>query len=214
MVGGEDVRERRADGISSNSPTMRQLFTSALLLLSTLAFGQNTIEWSKDYELQLSDFGSPATQIGGSNIYSLNTSASFDFAFYMSNAQFMFTKNFNDKVNCTFKRDAAVLVAPDSSTAMDLLLFARYDFDLAELYARKLRKKLYEEKGAFSDMNFFRPVFDQIQQEFAVRHTNAAKATDLGRKSEELFGLREEVLQEIVGLNAFCKECKPPKRKR
>lgn len=131
----------------------------------------------------------------------------------MSNAQFMFTKNFNNKVNCTFNRDASVLVAPDSSSASDLLLFARYDFDLAELYARKLRKKLYEEKGAFSNVNFFRPVFDQLQQEFSVRHTNAAKATELGRNREELLALQKQVWQEIDELNDFCKECKPQKKK-
>lgn len=193
---------------------MRQLFTSTLLLLTAIAFGQNTIEWNSDYELQFSDFRSPATQVGESNIFSLSTAAGFDFAFYMSNAQFMFTKNFNDKVNCTFNRDASVLVAPDSVTASDLLLFARYDFDLAELYARKLRKKLYEEKGAFSDMNFFRPVFNQLQQEFGVRHTAAAKTTELGRNREELLVLQKQVAQEIEQLNDFCKACKPAKKKK
>lgn len=192
---------------------MRPIFTSTLLLFTTIAFAQNTIEWSKGVELQFSDFRSPATRIGESSIFSLSTSASFDFAFYMSNAQFMFTKNFNNKVNCTFNRDASVLVAPDSSSASDLLLFARYDFDLAELYARKLRKKLYEEKGAFSNVNFFRPVFDQLQQEFSVRHTNAAKATELGRNREELLALQKQVWQEIDELNDFCKECKPQKKK-
>jgi len=57
----------------------------------------------------------------------------------MSNAEFMFTKNFNSKVNCEFHCNIASLIAPDTARAMNLLLFSRYAFDLAELYARKVR---------------------------------------------------------------------------
>ncbi len=126
----------------------------------------------------------------------------------------MFTKNFNSKVNCTFNRDAASLVAPDSLTAMDLLDFARFEFDLSELYARKFRKKIYEEKGAFSEASFFRPLYDKIQQEFTERHTIAGQESDLGRNKEKLNELHQAVLKEIEQLSDFCKLCKPPKKKK
>lgn len=137
-----------------------------------------------------------------------------DFSFYMSNAEFMFTKNFNSKVNCTFKRDAALLVAPDSLTAMDLLSFARYEFDLSELYARKFRKKIYEGKGAFSNVSFLQPIYNDIQAEFTKEHTAAAAATDLGRNKETLKELHDEVLKGIQELPDFCKACKPQKKKK
>ena len=192
---------------------MRQLFTITFLAIAGFINGQNLIEWDGKYQLQLSDFQSSSTQIGNVNIYSLHTASSFDFSFYMSNAEFMFTKNFNSKVNCTFNRDAASLVAPDSALAEDLLDFTRYEFDLAELYARKFRQKLYEEKGAFSDVNFFRPIYNEIQKEYVERHSQAEKITDLGRNKEKLQELHQEVLNEIQLLADFCKMCKPPKRK-
>ena len=193
---------------------MRHLFIAILLAIVCNVKGQNTIEWDGNYQLKLSDFQSTATQIGGTYIYSLNTVSSFDFSFYMSSGEFMFTKNFNSKVNCSFNRNAASLVAPDSLIATDLLSFARYQFDLSELYARKFRKRLFEEKGAFSNVNFFRPIYDEIQREFNERQTIAMKATDLGRDKEKLRQIHQDVLAEIAQLANFCKTCKPPKKKK
>ena len=193
---------------------MKRFFTLAFWAFVFIAKGQNTIEWDGIYQLQLSDFQSPATQIGGVTIYSLHSAASFDFSFSMTSGEFMFTKNFNPKVNCTFRRDAASLVAPDSIFANDLLGFARYEFDLAELYARKFRKRLYEEKDAFSDASFFQPIYDSVQMEFARRHTLAGKMTDVGRNGEKLQELHQEVLNEIQLLPDFCKMCKPSKKKK
>lgn len=193
---------------------MKHLLVVAFFTLVIPLNGQNAIEWDGKYQLQLSDFQSSTTQIGGTNVYSLHTASGIDFSFYMSNAEFIFTKNFNSKVNCSFNRNAASLVAPDSLTATALLAFARYEFDLSELYARKFRKRLYEEKGAFSDASFFKPVYDEIQGEFSERHTIAGKSTDLGRDKEMLKQLHQEVLIEIAQLAAFCKTCKPPKKKK
>jgi len=175
---------------------------------------QNKIDWTGNYQLRLSDFQSPATQIGQTTIYSFHSGSGIDFSFFMSKAEFMFTKNFNSKVNCSFNRSAASIVAPDSAIAADLVNFARYDFDLLELYARKFRKTLFEEKGAFSDVNFFKPIYDQMQNEFAQRHTVAGKITDLGRNKEKLRELHHEVLIEMKLFSDFCKDCKPVKKKK
>jgi hypothetical protein len=53
-----------------------------------------------------------------------------------------------------FQRDAGSLIAPDTITANKLLDFASYEFDLSELYARKLRKEIYEQKGTFLMLAF------------------------------------------------------------
>lgn len=193
---------------------MKNILVIIFLLLSLLAGAQNAIDWDGKYQLQLSDFQSPATQIGGGSHYSLYNGASFDFSYSMSRAEFVFTKNFNSKVNCSFKRDAAAIVAPDHSIAEDLLNYARFGFDLSELYARKLRKRLYEEKGAFSNASFFQPVYAEVNKECIKRNTLAGKATDLGRNKEKLHELHQEVLNEIIELGDFCKTCKPPKKKK
>ncbi len=185
-----------------------------LVFLFTVAIGsaQNDVEWDGLYKVKLSDFQSPSTQIGGVTTNSLYVAAGMDFSFYMSNAEFMFTKNFNPKVNCTFKRAASALVATDSIMANDMLNFAQYEFDLSELYARKFRKRIYEEKGAFSNVTFFRPIFDEIQKEYSERFTQEGKITAIGRKKEKLIELHQAVLKEIEEYSDYCKSCKPLKK--
>lgn len=181
-------------------------------LLSTLVLNaQNTFDWNADYKLQQSDFQSTATQIG-SNLTSLDASPQIKFEYQMSMAQFMFTKNFNAKVSYTFTRNAAAFTAPDEATAEKIINFAQYEFDLTELYARKLRKKLFEAKGTFSDTNFFKSAYDEIQKEYTERHVNAGTTTNLGQNEAQLKTLHDEVLQEIMMYSDFCKSCKPPKK--
>ena len=193
---------------------MKTVFSLVFCCLALISTSQNIIGWDGNYKLQLSDFQSPATQIGQTSLYSIYNGAIIDFAYAMSSGEFMFTKNFNSKVNCCFHREMAYIIAPDSTTAMDLLSFARFGFDLSELYARKLRKRIYEEKGAFSDASFFKPLFEENQTELNARLSKASLETDLGRNKLKLTELHREVLIEIEQLSDFCKECKPPKKKK
>jgi len=47
------------------------------------------------------------------------------------------------------------LVAPDENSAKDLVDYARFQFDLTELYARKFRKKIFEEKIKENEKEYF-----------------------------------------------------------
>ena len=136
-----------------------------------------------------------------------------NFAFQMSNVEFMFTKNFNSKVSCTFKRDAAVIVAPDSLTAERLMALVKFDFDLTELYARKIRKELFLNKKTFSDATFFQPYFDKMTAERNKISTSVYSETDFGNKTEILEKEHEEVKSELKTYADFCKECKPKKKR-
>ncbi|NMH28482.1 hypothetical protein [Flavobacterium silvaticum] len=190
----------------------KTLFLVSYLFLCATAFAQDEIQWDGKYQLQLSDFKSASTQIGGTTVYSLQTFLGVDFSFSMSRVQFMMTKNFNAKVNNNFRRNVASLVAPDTASAENLVAFAQYQFDTAELYARKFRKKIFEEKGTFSDVSFFKPFYDDIQKEFSERVADAVKKTDLGRKKEELGVLHAAVLKEVGELEDFCRQCETKKK--
>lgn len=193
---------------------MKQTLLLLLLAFTGFVNAQEIIDWENHHQLELSDFQSPTTKIGGGNIYSVQTGSGFDFYFDMVRAEFTFTKNFNSKVNCTFKPSLASLIAPDTAMALELLDFARYAFDLSELYARKFRQKMYEQKGAFSSAAFYKPLYDQIQQEYMERYTRAADETEIGRSKEKLKELHDVVLTEIEMLSDFCKTCKPPRKGR
>lgn len=191
---------------------MKKIITIVLLLIAFQIDAQNNIEWDGKYELQLSDFQSGATQIGDVKINSIHTASSLDFAFQMSNIEFMFTKNFNSKVSCTFKRDAASIIATNNNTATYLVNFAQYEFDLAELYARKLRKEIYDKKGTFSDASFLQLIYNAIEKQYTDEHATASKITDLGQNEKKLLEIRTDVLKRIQEYPDFCKSCKPPKK--
>ena len=191
---------------------MKKIIIIIYILSNTIVYSQNEINWDSKYQLQQSDFQSPSTQIGNTNIYNLSISSGFEFSFSMSNVEFMFTKNFNTKVSNAFKPKNAAIVASDIETAKYLIDFAQFQFNLSELYARILRKRLYEGKKTFSNISFFKPIYNEIQNEYSQRITNASKETEIGKKKEKLKLLQEQVLKEIDELSNFCKECKIPKK--
>jgi hypothetical protein len=189
----------------------------ALLLSSfiSVGFSQSIIEWTAEYELSLSDFQSPQTEINPNlKNYTIYSGASMDFSFHMSNAEFMFTKNFNSKVKTTFKQKSAVITAPDTLMAEQLISFGQYGFDLTELYARKFRREMYEKKGAFSNVSFFQPIFDKLQEEMNAESARVLKLSQLGKERAILAKEHQKVVLEIETLSDFCFECKPPKKKK
>ncbi|MGO4920622.1 hypothetical protein ACEN2N_13795 [Maribacter spongiicola] len=196
-------------------PLKKFISTLFIVFSSSLVIAQEPMEWTPDYELQLSDYQSPESEINAAlTSYSIYSGAKIDFSFNMNSVSFMFTKNFNDKVRAIFQRNLAVLVAPDSLTANQLLRFGRYDFDLVELYSRKIRKKIYEEKGAFSDSSLFQPIFNELQEEMNTVSAQVFKATDFGKDAEMLQKEHEKVTQKIHALSDFCLSCKPKKIKK
>ena len=182
------------------------------ILFAIQTYSQNEIHWDGKYQLQLTDFQSTSTQIGNTKVSSLNCTSGFNFLVSMSNIEFLFTKNFNSKVNNRFMRDASSLVSPNKETVDCLINFAQFQFNLSELYARKLRKNLYDNKKTFSDVSFLKPIFDETQKEYSIRLTNATKETDLGSKSSILQKLNAQVLIELEDYAEFCKECKISKK--
>ncbi|SFE81920.1 hypothetical protein [Flavobacterium xueshanense] len=192
---------------------MKKIITITFLMIALQINAQNAIEWDGKYQIQLSDFKSKATQIGNVSSNSIQTASGLNFSIQMSNVEFMFTKNFNSKVSSTFKRESASIIATDTITAERMVKFAQYEFDLSELYARKLRKDLYVNKGTFSDISFLQPLYDAIQKEYVEEHGEASKKTNLGQIKDILIKLNDDVLIRIQELSDFCKTCKPPKKK-
>ncbi len=194
--------------------TMRIGLLTCFFLLTFSSFAQNVLEWNPNYQISLADFQSDQTEIGDGTMYGVQGATRIDFAFSMSNAEFMMTKNWNPKVNCTFTRDASYLLAPDDTIAQAMVNYARYEFDLAELHARKLRFGFWENKKAFSNLSFFQPVYDDVIKQYTNTQIRVAKETDLGRNASLLQHYHDEVIAELATLKDFCKSCKPPKKNK
>jgi len=129
----------------------------------------------------------------------------------MSAASFMLTKNFNNKVKAVFTRNTSYLVANTEEQKQQLVAYSQCIFDVTELYARKFRKRLFEEKKAFSNSEFYANVQEELQKELQSRENYIQTATKLGQNTEELTKIRTQVLAEIAELSDYCYDCKPKK---
>ena len=194
---------------------MKLPFTILLFLTLEIGFSQSIINWSSEYELELADFKSPETEINNKlTNYSITSGTQIEFSFHMSTFAFMFTKNFNSKVKTIFNRNSAVIIAPDSIIAKQLLRVSQYSFDLTELYARKFRKELYTKKGAFSGVDFFKPIFNDLQEKMNAENARVLKRTNFGKNENLLAEEHKALLFQIKELSDFCFDCKPPKKKK
>lgn len=194
---------------------MRIPFTLLFFLVGIICFCQNKVEWEPDIKLSFSDFASQESEINESlSSTFISSGANLEFGYQMSNAQFMFTKNFNSMITAVFNRSAAVITAVDSLQANNLVAYGQYTFDLSELYARKFRKRLYENKSAFSGADYYKPIFNEIQEEMNTEVARVSKLTELGSKRDILSFEHQKVLEQIDGFPEFCKSCKPKKKKK
>lgn len=187
-------------------------FTCILLLFFSYSQTQEIIQWEDNHKLTIADFQAPNSKIGEARLKGADPSIAIEFAFEMSSPAFMFTKNFNDKVDCAFDPMLSSLMAQDTATALKYVQFSQFSFDLTELYARKMRQKLFENKGLFSNTDFFKPIYDEIYRQLQQRQSLAYTETEGGLKEAELKELHRAVWDEINALDNFCKKCKPPKK--
>ncbi len=194
---------------------MRLLLTVLSLVFASSAFAQNKLLWSADYELTLSDFRSPATRIDSAlNQIYLMPGTTTEFGFQMSTYEYMATRNFDDKVSASFTPATAAIKAPDAAAAQRLLDYERYQFDLAELCVRKMRRTMYDNKKVFSDFSLFEPIFQRYHHEMEVEAARVNEATNFGENAELLAEERSKVRAEIETMPDFCYACKPEKVKK
>lgn len=192
----------------------RTLYYAVLAFFAQLAVAQK-VTWDDQYLIQLEDFQNAGTEINDQLAsYSLSAGTYMEFAMKKNAYAFAFSRGFNEYTSAIFNKSSAMLIAPDSMIADQLLMFARYSFDLTELYTRRFRQRMYEEKGPFSKVDFYQPIFEEINNELGTEHARVLKLTDLGREESILRAEHQKVREQIIELSDFCKGCKLPKKRK
>lgn len=194
---------------------MRIAFYVFLFCLSLSMHAQSDrVEWQPNYTFSLSDFANPGTRIDSRLEKTLlQPGIVIELGFQMTGVEFMFTRNFNEKVTCFYDRGAALILAQNSYEAEELLKLAAFDFDLSELHTRKIRKGLFENKKTFSDVYYFQPFYDKIINERNAESSRVYLESDFGKNEEVLKAEHAKVKKAILELSDYCKSCKPPKKK-
>lgn len=187
-----------------------------IVLLATISVnGQVTMDWREDLELKLSDFASPNTEINPElDKYSIHAGVSLAMAYNMTGMEYALKRNLNKVVNAIFDPESAYIIAPTDTLAQQLLAFANLQFDLAELYARKIRKDIFEQKKFFSKNELIREVFNKKSKEFNVINAQLANRLELGINSELTQQEHLRIQKEIEALDAFCFQCNPSTTKQ
>ena len=145
------------------------------LLLTTLVFvsythpkDPNRILWSKDRPLTWFDFKAPAKQNQG---YDAMTEYSIDYD----------QVNNRTGVFCYFEKSKSWRIKKQETDY--LLKHEQYHFNIAEIYARKLRKQIIELK-LMDDQKELKKAYNKIFNECSKAQNNYDKETSHSRNSE------------------------------
>lgn len=156
-----------------------KIFTFCFLLsliVYSKSFAQDTLYWRPDYRLRWEDFqGKPDSSSG----YKAVTIADLRSVLSYNNS------TFNVKVTCAFDKKKSWTL----SIGQNLLSHEQGHFDIAELFARKLRKAfkeyIFNPKTIEADYN---KIFSRIKTERSKMDALYDKETNLSRnKSKQLY---------------------------
>lgn len=174
------------------------LFILLGLFLSLTTRAQSTFDWKGQRQLQLTDFQTQIT--GQTDAERLSTSIGLGFNLDKKKAR---RGKLIRSTRATFDPVDAMIVAPDTTRLLELLAFARYEFDLTELYARKYRQQLVSSRKDLKEK--FVPISVAIRTEYEARLEKDTEQTQLGKDQGVLQTLQQQVRDEIALLSRFRK---------
>lgn len=162
---------------------MRKIFVIMLFIVSChysnaqIAAGENKL-WSSLSKLAAEDF-QIITEDESNPIKS-----QFNLAWQIQGFS-VFDNNFNDNVTNHFVRSASI-INPNVSNIRQLLFYQQLNFDLAEVYARRMRRDLLVNKSKlWKGFNYATQILNESVNEFygtqLLMDRNTAGGTDVGK---------------------------------
>jgi len=167
-----------------------------LMLVGVAQENPDYLLWSSTKKLNLADFGIKKN--------SANSSASFaQFTLDYSVSGFDFlTKNFNKKV-----KNSMIISASWIDTTANVDASIKYQqtlFDLAEIYARKFRKELKENRKLIAKgTQFIEGINSRVSTEFSKRRLKYDEETKYGMDSTKQQVWEEQISKELAELADF-----------
>lgn len=166
-----------------------KLLLSIFILIPSLWFSQQNLEWSRQNRLSFDDFKG---EIGISTAAAVS-SVSIKFKIL---SQSIWTGRIKVKIYADFDQLSS-WVKPEYKT-LQLLAHEQGHFDIAEIFAKKLQKKIdVEIKGSQDFIEKFQKTYDDMYKEHLEFQDKYEIDTDMGRdfkKQEEYSKLIKEML--------------------
>lgn len=167
------------------------LFTVLLVSLSQKLKAQDTVHWRQDYRVNWADFKGkpdPARKMSALTFTGMGT------AYFPTDSGFSFD------VTCYFVRTESWTI----SNSEQLLQHERGHFDIAELFARRLRKELSELKFNLKTIDAdLKKIHSQLETERKQMNITYDKETDFSMNGVMQKIWNDRIMKEINLLNKY-----------
>ncbi len=179
---------------------MKQFLTIILALGMTLISvaqeNPDYLLWNSNHKLTIDDFG-----IKKSNSGSGLSFAQFTMEHNISGLDFM-TKKFNKKVKNSIIKSASWI---DTTQNVEISLkYQQTLFDIAEIYARKFRKELQENRKQIAKgISIVNEISARISSEFARRRLQYDSETESGFDTQKQLIWDQQINQELQELAGY-----------
>lgn len=152
--------------------------------------------WSSSHRLTTNDFGIKQTNLKPGTSF-----AQFTIDYSVNGFDFM-TKNFNKKV-----KNAIIKSASWIDTTQHVASSLRYQqtlFDMAEVYVRKFRKELRDNrKQLIKGLNIVKEIDSKISSDFAKRRLAYDSETETGNNEKQQLYWEEQLKKELQELSDY-----------
>ena len=172
------------------------------IICLNLSFGQKLQEgqkrWDSEKKLTINDFKIKISDENNDAVYSQlvisNSAQGFDFL----------KRNLNSNVENIFLGNASWIDTTKVKNIDKQIEFQQIQFDLAEIQARKFRKKLFIKKWKISKgFDIMNKISNEIMTEFSETRLELIKETEGGHNEEKLSEWKEKIVNELKELNEF-----------
>jgi len=176
--------------------TLLIIWFLGIITMSTAQVNPNYLQWSSSNKLKLADF-----EIKKSKSSQGTSFAQFSLDFSVSGLDFL-TKNFNKKVRNSIIKSASWI---DTTANIDVSL--RYQqtlFDMAEIYARKFRKGLKENKKQIAKgLQIVDELNSSVSAEFTKRRLKYDEDTKNGKDIAMQKSWEKQIQRELSELSDY-----------
>ncbi|MEL0650074.1 hypothetical protein V6246_01485 [Algibacter sp. TI.3.09] len=183
---------------------MKRIFLIFMLSIYCLnfSFGQELPDgqkiWRSDSKLTINDFKIKISNENNDAVY-----AQFMISHSIGGFDFM-KRNLNNKIKNRFLGNASWIDTTKVESIEKQIDFQQMQFDLAEIQARKFRKRILKDKGQISKgFDIVEKINNEIIVEFSNVRLELMRETESGRNEEKVSKWKEKIKTELEDLDEF-----------
>ena len=183
---------------------MNRIIIGLILLIGSITqtFGQNLQDgqkrWSSEQKLTINDFKIKISDDNNDVVYS-----QFMISHAIGGFDFM-KRNLNQKIENIFLGNASWIDTTKISEIQKQIDFQQMQFDLAEIHARKFRKRALENKKKIAKgFDIINQINNEIMTGFSEDRLQLVKETEGGQNEEKIEEWKEKIATELKELYEF-----------